>query len=259
VKNILIVILITLTVLFSAAIPLNVKQYKLKTVVLDAGHGGKDPGCSGKSHRESIIALDVVLALGEAIKKEMPDVKVIYTRSENKFVELHDRAAIANKNNADLFISIHCNAGHPDTYGSESYTMGLHTSDGNLNVAKRENAAVLHEKDYKKKYDGFDPNSPMAHILLANYQHAYIENSLKFASKVEDNFKNKLSRKSRGVKQAGFLVLWKTSMPASLIEIGYLSNSEDEKLLSSKEGQTNIANAIADALKKYKQEIESSN
>ena len=235
------------------------KDYKLRTVVLDAGHGGKDPGCSGKGSKESQVTLEVILALGKQIKREMPDVKVIYTRDINKFVELHDRAGIANKNNADLFISVHCNAGHVDTYGSETYTMGLHTSDGNLAVAKRENEVVLKEKDYQKKYNGFNPNSPMGHILFANFQHAYIENSLKFAKKVEDNFKNHLNRKSRGVKQAGFLVLWKTSMPSSLIEIGYLTNTDDEKYLTSSEGQNAIAYNICDALKQYKKELESMN
>jgi N-acetylmuramoyl-L-alanine amidase len=184
---------------------------------------------------------------------------VIYTRDINKFVELHDRAGIANKNNADLFISVHCNAGHVDTYGSETYTMGLHKTEGNLEVAKRENAVVTHEKDYKKKYNGFDPASPMGYILMTNFQHAYIENSLKFAQKVEDNFKNNLNRKSRGVKQAGFLVLWKTSMPSCLIEIGYLTNTDDEKYLRSKDGQSGIASNICKALKQYKSEIESMN
>ena len=257
-KNTAFIFIVFISVL-SSYNTVDFKQYKLRTVVLDAGHGGKDPGCSGKGAKEAQVTLEVILALGKEIKIEMPDIKVIYTRDINKFVELHDRAGIANKNNADLFISVHCNAGHVDTHGSETYTMGLHTSEGNLAVAKRENEVVLKEKDYQKKYNGFNPNSPMGHILFANFQHAYIENSLKFAKKVEDNFKNNLSRKSRGVKQAGFLVLWKTSMPSSLIEIGYLTNTDDEKYLTSKEGQTGIASNICEALKQYKHEIESMN
>lgn len=252
-------IFIALILVLSSYNTVNFKEYKLRTVVLDAGHGGKDPGCSGKGSRESEITLEVILALGKEIKKEMPDVKVIYTRDINKFVELHDRAGIANKNNADLFISVHCNAGHAETFGSETYTMGLHKSESNLAVAQRENSVVAKEKDYKKKYNGFEPNSPMGYILMTNFQHAYMENSLKIAKKIEDNFKNNLNRKSRGVKQAGFLVLWKTSMPSCLIEIGYLTNNEDEKYLLSKEGQSGISSNICQALKQYKQEIESMN
>ena len=235
------------------------KGYKLRTIVIDAGHGGKDPGCNGKHSKEAEIALDVALKLGEIIEKNLPDVNVIYTRKTDVFVELHDRAGIANKNNADLFISIHCNAGPSSAYGTETYTMGLHTSEGNLKVAKRENSVILQEDNYQEKYDCFDPTSPESHILFALYQNAYINNSLRFAQKVEHEFKTRVGRHSRGVKQAGLLVLWKSAMPSALVEIGFLTNVNEEKYLNDKSGQTYIASGIYRAFKSYKQELESPN
>ena len=233
------------------------KKYKIKTVVIDPGHGGRDPGCSGKTAKESEMTLKIALELGKLIKQNLRGVKVIYTREKNVFVELHDRAEVANKNNADLFISIHCNSGPKNIKGTETYTMGLHSSEGNLDVAKRENSVILKEENYKKYYDGFDPYSPQAHILFSLYQNAYIENSLRFADKVEEQFRKKLGRVSRGVKQAGFIVLWKTAMPSALIEIGYLTNKEEEAYLNKKSNQTNIASGIYRAFKQYKEDMES--
>jgi N-acetylmuramoyl-L-alanine amidase len=227
--------------------------------VIDAGHGGKDPGCRGKVGRESEITLKVAIELGRILKENIPGIKVIYTRQRDQFVELYDRAELANKNNADLFISIHCNSGPKHIYGTETYTMGLGTSEGNLEVAKRENAVILKEENYKKHYDGFDPNSAQAHILFSLYQNAYIENSLRFADKVEAQFRGKTGRTSRGVKQANFIVLWKTTMPSVLIEIGYLTNNKEEKYLNSKTGRTYIASGIYRAFKEYKEELESMN
>jgi N-acetylmuramoyl-L-alanine amidase len=235
------------------------RKFKLKKIVLDAGHGGKDPGCHGKKNHEADIALAVALNLGRIINENLPDVKVIYTRDKDHFVELHDRAGIANKNNADLFISIHCNSGPKEVQGTEVYTMGLHTSEGNLDVAKRENAVILQETDYKKKYDGFDPNSPLAHILFANYQNAHIASSIKLASYIDDEFKTKIGRNSRGVKQAGFLVLWKTTMPSLLIETGYLTNKQEEQFLANKENQVFMASGIYRAVKKFKESLEGQN
>ncbi len=231
----------------------------MRKVVIDAGHGGKDPGCHGKSAKEAEISLKVALALGKCISDGFEDVKVIYTRDKNEFIELHDRAGLANKNNADLFISIHCNAGNPQAHGHETYTMGLHTSNGNLEVAKRENEVILKEDNYLEKYDGFDPSSPIAHILFSNFQNAFLENSLQFAAKVEDNLFEHAGHKKRGVKQAGFLVLWKTTMPAALIEIGYLTNKEEEQFLMQKENQLNIAEGIFTAFKQYKEQMEKHN
>ena len=257
-RNIILIAFISFCMLLSSFSPLSKRNYKIRKVVIDAGHGGKDPGCHGKSAKEAEVALKVALEVGKLVST-IEDVKVIYTRDKNEFIELHDRAGLANKNNADLFISIHCNAGNPNAHGHETYTMGLHTSNGNLEVAKRENDVILKEDNYLEKYDGFDPNSPIAHILFSNFQNAFLENSLQFASKVESNLDNKAGNKSRGVKQAGFLVLWKTTMPAALIEIGYLTNTEEEKFLMNKDNQHNIAQGIFHAFKEYKEQIEKSN
>ena len=235
------------------------KAYKLRTVVIDAGHGGKDIGCNGKMSNEADVALKLALQVGSLIEKNLPDVKVVYTRKDDTFVELIDRAGIANKNNADLFISIHLNAGPPTAFGTETYTMGLHTTSGNLAVAKRENAVILQEDDYKEKYGGFDPNSPQSHIMFALHQSAYIDNSLRFAQKVENEFKTRVGRTSRGVKQAGFLVLWKSYMPSVLIEAGFLTNPSEEKFLNDKTNQTYMASGIYRAFKEYKQELEAMN
>jgi len=235
------------------------KDYKIRTVVIDAGHGGKDIGCNGKQSHEADVALKLALQVGAMIEKNLPDVKVVYTRKTDTFVELIDRAGIANKNNADLFISIHLNAGPPAAFGTETYTMGLHTTSGNLAVAKRENSVILQEDDYKEKYGGFDPNSPQSHIMFALHQSAYIDNSLRFAQKLEYQFKHRVGRTSRGVKQAGFLVLWKSAMPSVLIETGFLTNPQEEKYLNDKSGQSYMASGMYRAFKEYKEELEAMN
>lgn len=231
------------------------RPYKIRTVVIDAGHGGKDRGCNGKAAYEADVALKLALALGRRIEDSMPDVKVIYTRKTDVFVELIERAEIANRAGADVFISIHLNAGPAAARGTEIWTMGPAKSDANLAVAKRENAVVLQETDYKKNYGGFDPRSPQSHILFSLFQSAYIENSLRFAQAADRQLRA-LARPSRGVKQAGFLVLWKTAMPAVLIEAGFLTNPKDEKLLNTSAGQTYTAVALFKAFKTYKQQLE---
>ncbi len=257
-KNILLIGTLGLIVSLCAFTPLEKRpQYKLRVVVIDAGHGGKDPGTLGKHVQEKEVALKVALEVGKTIKKNFPNVKVLYTRMTDKFVELQERAAIANRNRADLFISIHCNSNNSKSIaGTETYTMGLHTSEGNLEVAKRENSAILLEENHEKKYGGYDPDSPMGHILFANYQSAYLDNSLRFASHVENQFEKRANRHSRGVRQAGFIVLWKTAMPSSLIEIGFLSNPTEEKFLRSSEGQKTIAQSIYRGFKMYKEDME---
>lgn len=237
---------------------INPPKNLLKIVCLDAGHGGKDPGCTGsKGVLEGKVTLKIILELGRLLKVEYPDLKVIFTRDTDDFVELNERANIANRNKADLFISVHCNAAaNKLAYGTETYTMGLHKTDGNLNVAKRENSVILQEKDYQTTYSGFDPNSPLAHIMMANYQSAFMASSVKFASKVEDQFLKNYERKSFGVKQAGFLVIWRTAMPSVLIETGFLTNPEEEIYLASEKGQKEVAEGIAKAFKQYKEEIE---
>ena len=231
-------------------------RYRLRTVVLDAGHGGKDRGCSGASAREADVALGLILALGRQIKENMPDVKVIYTRKTDVFVELDERAAIANRNHADLFISIHCNAGPSQSHGIEVWTMGLHKTIANLGVAQRENSVILQEKNYQAHYDGFDPNSPQSHILFSLFQSAYITNSLRFAQRVDRQLHTGVARPSRGVKQAGFIVLWKSTMPSVLIESGFLTNPTEERYLNDKANQTYMAAGIYRAFRDYKRELE---
>lgn len=231
--------------------------YQIKTVVIDAGHGGYDQGCSGNTFLEKNVALNLALKLGALIEKNYPDIKVIYTRKTDVFVELHERADIANRNKADLFICIHCNA-NPSTSpnGTETYVMGLHKTEANLTVAKRENDVILLENNYSQHYDGFDPNNPASHIIFSLNQHAFMEQSVLFASSVEKYLKSNAKRPSRGVKQAGFLVLWKTSMPSVLIETGFLTNNSEEKYLGSEEGQKSIAESIYFAFRDYKNDME---
>lgn len=255
-KNIISGLFILLFIL-SAATPTGIVKYQVKTIVIDAGHGGKDPGCSGKSNKESKIALQIALELGRIIKENMQDVKVIYTRSSDVFIELHERAAIANRNGADLFVSIHCNAAASSAaYGTETFAMGLHKTEGNLEIAKRENSVITKESNYQSNYEGFDPNSAEDHIMISQFQNAHVYNSLSLASKIEGQFKNSLNRKSNGVKQAGFLVLWKTTMPSVLVETGFLTNLNDETYLSNKTNQVYMASGIYRAIKEFKSELE---
>jgi N-acetylmuramoyl-L-alanine amidase len=251
------VLIIVKVSLFSNVYAQKEEQYTLKTIVVDAGHGGKDPGTNGKYVKEKDIALAIALKLGTYIEENIPDIKVIYTRTTDIFVPLSERADIANKNNADLFISIHLN-GNKDSraYGTETYAMGLHKTKGNLEVAKLENSAILFEEDYSTQYEGFDPKSAESYIIFSFLQNTFLEQSLNYAAFIEQEFKNKALRKSRGVKQAGFLVLWKTTMPSVLIEAGFLTNSREERYLKSKEGQEYIASAIYRAFKNYKTTIE---
>ena len=244
-----------------SAEPGEITGNQLRTVVLDAGHGGKDPGTHGRYAKEKNINLELILQLGRKIKANHPDVRVIYTRTTDRFVDLYERGAIANRNRAGLFISIHCNASPSSSRvnGTETYTLGLHRTKSNLDVARRENAVILQEKNYQQTYKGFNPNSPLATIMLANYQHAFMTSSIDIAEKVERNFRRNAERKSNGVKQAGFIVLWKTTMPSILIETGYLTNPAEESYLRSEEGQEQTAAAIYKAFAQYKQEIETVN
>lgn len=224
----------------------------LRTVVLDAGHGGHDPGCAGKHSREKEITLGLVKELGRQLKEKYPELNIIYTRTTDVFIPLHERASIANKAQADVFISIHCNyVKRPVVSGTETYVMGLHTAEENLNVAKRENSAILMEEDYGENYEGYDPNSPEGHIILSMYQNAFLEQSIQLAHFIEDEFQRTAGRSSRGVKQAGFLVLRRTSMPSVLIESGFLSNAQEEAYLLSIDGQKQMASCIGKAFGRY--------
>ena len=259
------ILLITLTVGFSLTFVPNLfadkknhRESGVRTIVIDPGHGGHDSGCHGSGAYEKNVALAVSLKLGKLIEANFPDVKVIFTRKTDVFVELYRRAQIANENKADLFICIHCNSGPKAAFGAETFVMGLHKSDDNLNVAKRENAVILQEDNYQRKYDGFDPNSAEANIIFSLYQNAFLDQSLYFADRIQHEFKHHALRNNRGVKQAGFLVLFRTTMPSVLIETGFLTNGEEEKYLKSSSGQQKIANSILRALNTYKSWIDGS-
>ena len=229
------------------------KSPKKIVVVIDAGHGGKDSGAVGKKSKEKDIVLSIALKVGKYISENLQDVDVIYTRKTDVFIPLHKRAEIANKNKADLFISIHANSTkNMKVIGTETFAMGLHKTKGNLEVAQKENAVIVFEEDYSTKYEGFDPNSAESYIIFSLMQNTYLEQSLKFASLVQDEFTLRVKRYNRGVKQAGFLVLWNTTMPSVLIETGFTSNPTEEKYLLSQNGQDYLASAIYRAFKKYK-------
>jgi N-acetylmuramoyl-L-alanine amidase len=229
------------------------RQGFVNTVVIDAGHGGRDPGAVGKNSREKDITLAIALKLGKYINESMPDVKVIYTREKDEFVELFRRAQIANENHADFFISIHCNSAKSTAaYGTETFVMGLHRSDANLEVARKENASILFEEGYMETYEGYDPHSPVASIIFSLYQDAYLKQSLTMASHVQDQFRERAQRVDRGVKQAGFLVLYHVTMPGILVEAGFLSNPREEQYLLSESGQVHIASALFRAFRDYK-------
>ena len=233
-------------------------SYKMKTIVLDAGHGGHDTGCHGPSSSyEKDVTLSIILLLGKMIEQKYPDIKVLYSRKTDVFIPLQDRALLANNNDADLFLSVHCNANpNKSAYGTETYLMGLHVSQANLDVAKRENAVIKLEDNYQNTYDGFDPDSPEAMIALSLAQNANIEQSSFLASKVQEKLTNQLNRYNRGVKQAGFWVLYRTTCPSILIETGFLNNKTEEKYLISDNGQKELAGAIFEAFEDYKNTVE---
>lgn len=253
---------ITAFVLQSLAFAGNPQQgAAVKTIVIDAGHGGHDPGAIGlNGKREANLALAVALKFGQLVEQNFSDVKVIYTRKTDKFLTLNERAEIANKAKADLFFCIHLNAAeNREAFGSSTYVLGLHKTEDNLEVAKRENAVIeLEGEDAVDKYE-FNPNSPEGHIIMSMKQNAFLDQSIKIASCIENEFAERANRKSRGVKQAGFYVLYKTSMPSILAEIGFVSNPTEEKFLSSDEGQNTIADALFSAFKTYKNTIENNN
>jgi len=234
--------------------------FGFKTVVIDPGHGGKDPGSPGTGRYkvyEKDIALDISIRLGELIKKEFPEINVIFTRQNDQFVKLSERSQIANSNNADLFISIHCDAFTNEVAsGSSTYVIGPHKNESNLKIAMRENSSILLEENFDIEYKGFEPNEPESYIALTMYQSEYIGYALDFASKVQNEFEKSSERKNRGVKQAGFLVLSRTTMPSVLIEVGFLTNKKEEDYLISKKGKNEVSSSIFEAFKKYKKNID---
>lgn len=236
------------------------KGAKISTIVIDAGHGGKDPGALGKHSREKDITLKVALKLGRYISQNLKDVKVVYTRKTDVFIPLYKRAEIANDNHADVFISIHCNS-NPSirAYGAESFVIGLYKTKDNLMVAQKENEAIRYENNAKKRYGGFDLNSPQSYINLSLFQNLHLNQSLLLAHDIEGEFKSYAQRKARGVYQAGFLVLWQTTMPSVLVELGFLTNPKEEKYLLSNKGQSKLAYSIYLAFKKFKTNFEREN
>jgi N-acetylmuramoyl-L-alanine amidase len=229
-------------------------KHGIKTVVIDAGHGGKDPGCHGSFAHEKIVCLEMALKLGAKIKSKYPEINVIYTRTTDVFVELIDRANIANKANADLFICIHANAGSSSAYGTETYVLGLHRTEAQQRVMERENSIIALEDDKGAKYKDFDL-SPDAIIQLQLQGAVYLNHSIEFAEYLQKEFK-KIGRYDRGVKQAGFLVLYKTTMPSVLIETGFLPNPTEEKFIGSSDGQEKMSSAMFKAFENYKNQME---
>lgn len=224
-------------------------------VVLDAGHGGKDPGNLGNGFKEKSIALNIVLEVGKELEKNT-GVKVIYTRKTDVFIELRERAAIANKADADLFVSVHCDAFTNNAYGAGTFVLGLHKSKANFEIAKKENEVIFLEDNYEETYAGFDPSSPESLIGMTLIQEEYLDQSILLATLVQNNFTNQLKRKDRSVKQAGFWVLHNTYMPSVLIETGFLTNKTEGAYLNSKKGQIQMASAIADAILDYKSSLD---
>lgn len=230
---------------------------RISVVVIDAGHGGKDLGASVGNIHEKDIALTLALQLGELIKTSYPEIKIVYTRNKDVFIPLYERARIANRNKANLFISIHVNsAEQTNAQGTETFVLGQHRTKENLEVAKKENSVILLEDDYNTTYEGFDPNSPESYIMFELIQNEYLEQSVMFASSIQNQFREKAKRIDRSVKQSGFLVLRQIAMPGVLIEVGFISNPKERSFMVSKEGKAELATSIFNAFKDYKKEIE---
>lgn len=229
------------------------------TIVIDAGHGGRDAGAIGFISKEKDINLSIALELGRLLEANMSDVKVVYTRKTDVFIDLDKRAKIANKNKADLFLSIHTNstaAGRKGTtvQGTETFTLGMHRAADNLEVAKRENSVITLESNYEEKYEGFDPRSSESYIIFELMQDEYMKQSVRLADMIQKQFAAHAGRINKGVKQAGFLVLREVSMPSALIEVGFINNRSEEKFLNTKDGIARMARSIYNAIKKYKEQ-----
>ncbi|WP_340202339.1 N-acetylmuramoyl-L-alanine amidase family protein [Ascidiimonas sp. W6] len=224
------------------------------TVVLDAGHGGHDPGNLGNSYKEKDIALKIVLAVGAILEKET-DINVVYTRKTDKFIDLYVRGKIANEANADLFVSVHCNSHGSEASGTETFVLGLHANRQNFEVAKAENSVIYLEEDYETNYAGYNINSPESFIALTIVQEEFLDQSIMLAKNIQSNFTKKLKRKNRGVKQAGFIVLHQTFMPSVLVEVGFLTHKPEGRYLNSASGQVEIAGSISKGILAYKKSV----
>lgn len=265
-RNLVLPIGLTIFLVLASFHPIGKKNFAVTKIVIDPGHGGKDPGTLGSYTKEKDVALQVALKVGEYVNKYVPDVKVIFTRKDDNFIDLKKRSQIANDHDADLFVSIHANSLPKSTpisrkqsiKGSEVYVMGVQNTERALEVAKRENSVILLEEDYQKNYD-FDPQSEESYILFNLTQSAYQDNSLLLASLIDDELKNRAGRRSYGVKQSSLYVMWSTAMPSVLVEIGYLSNPDEEKELNNPEVQSYIASGIYRAIKEYKDAFDAQN
>ncbi|MAT89577.1 MAG: N-acetylmuramoyl-L-alanine amidase [Flavobacteriaceae bacterium] len=246
---------LSLVSLSARATSLNNDTQKPFVVVLDAGHGGHDSGNTGNGYKEKDIALKIILEVGKALEKE-PGIRVIYTRKTDVFIDLWERGAIANRADADLFVSVHCNAHNSQAYGTETWVLGLHANKRNMEVAKKENEVIFLEDNYEEKYAGYDPNSPESFIGLTLMQEEYLDQSIMLAGLIQNNFTNNLKRKDRSVKQAGFIVLHQSYMPSVLVETGFLTNNKEGAYLNSKKGQREMAASISDAVLRYKKNID---
>ncbi|MHA7128997.1 N-acetylmuramoyl-L-alanine amidase family protein [Algoriphagus namhaensis] len=258
-KKIVLSFLLLIPFVFGGFVPNETMMpaFRMKKIVLDAGHGGKDPGNIGSRAREKDINLAVTLLVGKYIEENLPDVEVVYTRKDDSFPTLKERPQIANNNKADLFVSIHSNsAANRSAYGTETFVMGTKHFEANFDIVKRENSVILLEENYEENYEGFDPTSPESYMLFNLASKVNFENSLSLADQIETQFRDRVGRKSRGVKQGPFYVLWTPSMPSVLVELGFLSNTEEERFLMSKQGQEYMASAIFRSIRDYKECIE---
>lgn len=265
-RNILIPFMLSLFFVLASFHPVGLRSFKVTKIVIDPGHGGKDPGTVGAYTKEKDVALKVALKVGEYVEENIPDIEVIYTRKDDSSVDLKKRPEIANEHDADLFISIHANSLPKRTpvarknkiKGVEVYVMGAQNTDRALEVAQRENSVILQEEDYEENYD-FDPQSEESYILFSLTQSSYQDNSLLLASLIDDQLTSRAGRDSYGVKQSSLYVMWSTAMPSVLVEIGYLSNPEEEKELNDPNVQSYIASGIYRAVKEYKEAFDAQN
>jgi N-acetylmuramoyl-L-alanine amidase len=228
----------------------------IRTIIIDAGHGGKDPGALGKQYREKDVALNIALSLRDLLRRYAPHLRVVLTRGNDEFVELHERGRIAQAYKGDFFVSIHCDANtNRSAYGSSTYVLGVNSGQERYRSYIRENQSVLFEENYKQMYDGFDPSSPESYIMFRVMRNVFRQESMYLANKVQGNFESRLKRKNRGVKQGPFIVLWASAMPAILCETGFISNPTEEKFLASETGQVFIASSIYRAIRDYNHEL----
>lgn len=259
VKKRLMFLFLMVTVTIFVAFTPNYSKPSIKKIVIDAGHGGSDPGNLGTGRykiTEKDVTLDVSKQLGKYITDQFPEIEIVYTRKDDSYPTLNKRVEVANDSKADLFISVHCDAfTKPTAKGSSSFVMGMHKTEESLRVAMKENASIYREENYKQNYS-FDPGDPDTYIALTLRQNAYLDNSLLLSQKIQDQFRTRVGRVDRGVRQAGYFVICYTTMPSVLVELGFLTNAEEEDFLNSKDGRSYMASAIFRAFKEYKEEIE---